>query len=240
MYNTSATFLWVGERTRQLDGAHLEYLRGLRNPIGIKIGPSTTPVEVLTLLELLCGDNPSEPGRVTLIFRFGADKVSTVLPPILQAVKNSQFNPVWMCDPCHGNTISRYGVKTRSMATMLGEVKQVIAMLAAHGMHLGGLHLEQTGEEDVLECVETEDFGEDVKPGENYKSLCDPRLSGAQARTFVARVAEMLVAVERPNLKAGAKKKQSVLQIAAFAPSLTWDVFGARLPNILGFGKTYS
>lgn len=199
-YNTSATFLWAGERTRQLAGAHLHYLSGLRNPIGVKIGPTTTPEQVLAILQHLCNDDdgPSTPGRVTLIPRLGADNVSTVLPPIVQAVRDSGFEPVWMCDPCHGNTVAlKGGVKTRCVVTMLSEVEQVISVLARHGIGLGGLHLEQTGEE-VGECVDTAGClmragGLGAVGEKGYKSLCDPRLSGSQAREFAERVAEMLV-----------------------------------------------
>lgn len=148
------------------------------------------------MLGVLCGDNPSEPGRVTLIPRLGADQVSAVLPPILRAVQSSPFNPVWMCDPCHGNTFSHNGAKTRCPTTMLREVAQVVTTLADHGMHLGGIHLEQTGEE-VVECVDKSLLSskEGVElGGETYKSLCDPRLSGSQALAFVEGVAELLVA----------------------------------------------
>lgn len=132
---------------------------------------------------------------MSLIPRLGTDKVDSVLPPILQAVKDSPFVPLWMCNPCHGNTFSHRGTKTRCPTTMLREVEQVIAVLARHGMHLGGLHLEQTGE-DVLECVDKSLLvGPDSNVtlgGERYKSLCDPRLSGPQAQAFAERVAHML------------------------------------------------
>lgn len=200
-YNTSATLLWIGERTRQLDGAHLEYVRGIRNPIGVKIGPTTSGTDVIRILELICGENPSEPGRVTLITRMGANQAKSKLPAILTAVKNSPFLPVWMCDPCHGNTFSHRGRKTRSIEVMLREVEHTVDALAAHGLHLGGLHLEQTGE-DVVECVDAP-LGEqdNVDLRSNYKSLCDPRLSGQQARRFVEVVAEMLKRVEKTRKK---------------------------------------
>ncbi|EFY85515.1 class II DAHP synthetase family protein [Metarhizium acridum CQMa 102] len=197
-YNTSATFLWIGDRTRQLDGAHLEYVRGLRNPIGVKIGPTTNATDVVQILESICGkDSPSEPGRVTLITRMGADQVKSKLPAILAAVKKSPYLPVWMCDPCHGNTFSHQGNKTRSLEVMLREVKYTIDALAAHGLHLGGLHLEQTGEQ-VVECVDAvPDELDHVDLRSNYKSLCDPRLSREQAQRFVDKVSDMLSDVEK-------------------------------------------
>ncbi|KAK4141748.1 class II DAHP synthetase [Dichotomopilus funicola] len=208
-YNTSAAFLWIGERTRQLDGAHLEYARGLRNPVGVKIGPTTTPEEVIAVLTLLSGpldskegEERGEEGKVTLIPRLGVDKASIVLPPILRAIQASGLPaPVWMCDPCHGNTFAvdtgpeNNGavVKTRCPTTMLREVEQVIEVLGEFGVQLGGLHLEQTGE-DVVECVDKGVlFLSSSSSSERYKSLCDPRLSGSQALEFVEKVAEMLV-----------------------------------------------
>ncbi|KAF2806141.1 class II DAHP synthetase family protein [Mytilinidion resinicola] len=189
--NTSATFLWVGERTRQLDGAHLEYVRGLRNPIGVKIGPSTSPADLLNTLGRLCYDREGEEGRVTIITRFGAEKVGAVLPALVEAVRASPFRPVWMCDPCHGNGFTKSGVKTRKTTTLLSEVAQTIRILDRFGAHLGGLHLEQTGEE-VTECVGPESLVSDDL-GKHYTSLCDPRLSGTQAMWLVERVAEIVV-----------------------------------------------
>jgi len=213
-YNCSATFLWIGERTRQLDGAHIEYVRGLRNPIGVKIGPSTKPIDVLNILEVLCGDNPSEPGRVTLITRIGVDKVNTVLPDILKAVQNSSFFPVWMCDPCHGNTFSHHGVKTRCTATMLREVEQTIVILAAQGVTLGGLHLEQTGE-NVVECVDSVPLDtDDINLRDNYKSLCDPRMSRAQAQAFIESVAVMLFNANLPAKPAYENQLGQIFQVS--------------------------
>lgn len=205
-YNKSATFLWIGERTRQLDGAHIEYLRGLRNPIGVKIGPSTSASEVLKILAKLCGSRPDEEGRVTLITRFGAEKVGAVLPSIIEAVKKSTFRPVWMCDPCHGNTFTnKDGIKTRKTATMLSEVAQTIRILSKFGVALGGLHLEQTGEH-VTECLgpHLSAVGELDK---NYKSLCDPRLSSFQAEWFVERVAGLVVEIRVPQVETKAFKE---------------------------------
>lgn len=201
-YNTSATFLWVGERTRQLNGAHLEYLRGLRNPIGVKIGPSMTPAEMVCILRTLCNDTPDFAGRVTIITRMGAGKAATVLPPIIQAVQQSPFLPVWMCDPCHGNTFTHHGVKTRSIDEMLSEVRETIVALADQGLQLGGLHLEQSGEL-VEECVATTPCADEkIDMTRNYKSLCDPRLSREQAQGFVEQTSKIMQEVEKSRNRA--------------------------------------
>lgn len=197
----------------------------MRNPLGVKIGPTTIPQDVIAVLTILSGpvdgtgdgEEEEREGKVTLIPRLGVDNASRVLPPILRAIQDSGLPaPVWMCDPCHGNTFAvdtgsdNHGiVKTRCPTTMLREVEQVIEVLGQFGVRLGGLHLEQTGEE-VVECVDrgvlfssSEEEGviesedrEKAKAelgGERYKSLCDPRLSGSQALEFVEKVAEMLV-----------------------------------------------
>ncbi|ORY10767.1 hypothetical protein BCR34DRAFT_625132 [Clohesyomyces aquaticus] len=178
------------DRTRHLDGAHLEYLRGLRNPVGVKLGPSTSPEEVLEILAKLCEQELGEDGRVTLITRLGAEKVGAVLPVLVEAVQASPFRPVWMCDPCHGNTFTKDGVKTRQTSTMLSEVAQTIRILSRFGAHLGGLHLEQTSKL-VTECIGLEGVDDGQFP-ERYSSLCDPRLSCVQARWLIERVASLL------------------------------------------------
>ncbi|KAI9785435.1 MAG: hypothetical protein M1816_000404 [Peltula sp. TS41687] len=150
-YNTSAEFLWIGERTRSIDGAHVEYLRGLRNPIGVKIGPSMDPDTLIALLDVL---NPSrnDTTTTTLITRLGACNVDIALPKLISAVQASGHNPLWMCDPCHGNTITTSrGVKTRILETILADITQTWIIHQRCNSHLGGLHLEQTGE-DVTEC----------------------------------------------------------------------------------------
>lgn len=187
-YNTSATFLWVGERTRQLNGPHIEYIRGIRNPIGIKIGPSMKPQELVALLDAIGPDETGtqyEAGRVVLIARLGADKVKSVLPEFIQAVREAGHRPVWMCDPCHGNTVSTSsGIKTRCLDTMLQEVNLSYDVHQAEGSYLGGLHLEQTGEH-VTECIDSWATGRDMNLASNYRSLCDPRLSYAQALSII-------------------------------------------------------
>lgn len=178
--NTSAHMLWIGERSRAIDGAHVEYVRGLRNPVGVKLGPTADPEGLVELLDLL--DPERRPGRVTLITRFGANKVASSLPALIRAVQRSGHQPVWLCDPMHGNTFTTSsGIKTRSIQTILEEMVAVHMVHLDCGSRLCGLHLEQTGEE-VTECVEVDEGGEMF---DNYRSLCDPRLSGSQAMRLV-------------------------------------------------------
>ena len=189
-YDCSAHMVWIGERTRQLDGAHVEFLRGVKNPIGCKIGPTVDEAEILALCETL---NPTQvPGRLTFITRMGAEKLSTNLPPLLQAVKDADHPVVWTCDPMHGNTFtSETGHKTRHFNDVMAEVK---AFFAAHhdvGTWPGGIHVELTGE-DVTECL---GGGEEVQPqdlGRRYETMCDPRLNGRQALDLAFQVAELM------------------------------------------------
>lgn len=186
-YNTSATFVWIGERTRQLNGPHIEYIRGIRNPIGIKVGPSMKPHELVALLDTIrsCDEPDTQAGRVTLIARLGVDNVERVLPPLIQAVREAGHRPVWMCDPCHGNTVSTpSGIKTRCLDTMVREIILTYDVHQDLGSFLGGLHLEQTGE-FVTECIDSWATGKDVDLAPNYRSLCDPRLSYIQAVSVV-------------------------------------------------------
>ena len=150
-YDTSAHMLWIGDRTRQLDGAHVEFCRGIKNPIGLKCGPSLDPDELLRLIEVL---NPANiPGRLTLIARFGSDKVAEKLPPMIRAVKREGAKVVWSCDPMHGNTIKlKSGYKTRPVERILEEVRTFFAVHRAEGTHAGGVHFEMTGQ-DVTECL---------------------------------------------------------------------------------------
>ncbi|KAL8736862.1 MAG: hypothetical protein Q9181_002253 [Wetmoreana brouardii] len=188
-YCTSAAFLWVGERTRQIDGAHVEFLRGLRNPIGVKLSSKVSASELVALLDRLCPDNTGEPGRITLITRLGASNVKTALPPLVKAVQASGHQPLWMSDPCHGNTVTAEegSIKTRCAMTILQEAQQTYAIHRSCGSRLGGLHLEQTGE-SVTECVEHIALGTgDLSLGVNYRTLCDPRLSREQAILLVER-----------------------------------------------------
>ncbi len=195
-YCTSAAFLWVGERTRQLNGAHVEFLRGLRNPIGVKLSASASPLELVALLDVLCPQKAAGPGRVTLITRLGAQNVKAALPPLVEAVQASGHKPLWISDPCHGNTITAKEIKTRCAVTMLEELQQTYAVHRSMGSRLGGLHMEQTGE-SVVECVEhiAEGTGE-LSLGVNYRTLCDPRLSQEQAMLFVERFTDYVRSFE--------------------------------------------
>ncbi|KAL8860186.1 MAG: hypothetical protein Q9178_003450 [Gyalolechia marmorata] len=188
----SAAFHWVGERIRQLDGAHVEFLRGLRNPIGIKLSSEASPEELVAFLNRLCPDKTGENGRFTLITRLGALNVEAALPPLIKAVQASGHQPVWMCDPCHGNTFTTADgkIKTRCAMTIRQEAQQTYAVHRRSGSRLGGLHIEQTGK-SVTECVEHIDaWTGQLSLGVNYRTLCDPRLSREQAILLVARFAD--------------------------------------------------
>ena len=186
-YNTSAHLLWIGDRTRQLDGAHVEYFRGLENPIGIKVGPTMTGPELVELLDTV---NPrKEIGKVTLITRYGESKISDLLGPHIAAVQQSGHVPVWQCDPMHGNTRSTpSGVKTRHFAAILAEVSSALRIHEEYGSRLGGVHLELTGEA-VTECVGGSEGLTDDDLSLNYTSYCDPRLNEKQALELAFLVA---------------------------------------------------
>jgi 3-deoxy-7-phosphoheptulonate synthase len=188
--DTSAHMLWVGERTRQPGGAHVEFLSGVLNPVGAKIGPGATPDEVLELCDRL--DPDRVPGRLTLITRFGAGKVGDRLPPILRAVRESGHPVVWTCDPMHGNTFtSEHGQKTRRFDDILNELRDFFAVHRAEGTWPGGVHVELTGD-DVTECLGgAEEIVEDDL-GLRYTSTCDPRLNARQSLDLAFRVAELL------------------------------------------------
>jgi len=186
----SAHMLWIGERTRQLDGAHVEFLRGVANPLGCKVGPTATTEDVIALCEAL---NPERiPGRLTLVTRMGATKVVDGLPPLLTAVKESGHPVVWVCDPMHGNTFTADdGRKTRHFEDVLAEVSGFFAAHRFAGTHPGGVHLELTGD-DVTECL---GGGAEVVTADlanRYETMCDPRLNGSQSVDLAFRVAELL------------------------------------------------
>lgn len=186
-YNTSAHFLWIGDRTRQLDGAHVEFFRGIQNPIGIKVGPSMATDELVKLLDIV---NPSkEIGKVTLITRYGEGKVSSMLGAHIDAVKTSGHVVVWQCDPMHGNTLSTAnGIKTRRFSSIFSELTQALEIHRKHGSYLGGVHLELTGDA-VTECLGgSEGLGEDDL-SLNYTTYCDPRLNEKQALELAFLVA---------------------------------------------------
>ena len=186
-YNTSAHFLWIGDRTRQLNGAHVEYFRGLENPIGIKVGPSMTSSELVALLDTV---NPSKDiGKVTLITRYGEHKIASLLPSHIAAVKESGHVVVWQCDPMHGNTKSTpSGVKTRQFSSILSEVSSALRIHRELGSFLGGVHLELTGEA-VTECVGGSEGLTEGDLSVNYTTYCDPRLNEKQALELAFLVA---------------------------------------------------
>ena len=189
-YATSGHMLWIGDRTRQLDNAHVEYFRGIKNPIGLKCGPSLKPDELLRLIDVLNPDN--EPGRLTLINRFGADKVGECLPPLIRAVQREGRVVVWSCDPMHGNTItSTSGYKTRPFDKITSEVKSFFAVHAAEGTHAGGVHLEMTGQ-DVTECTGGARAITDQDLNDRYHTVCDPRLNAEQSIDLAFLIAELL------------------------------------------------
>jgi 3-deoxy-7-phosphoheptulonate synthase len=189
-YCTSGHLLWIGDRTRQPDGAHVEFCRGIKNPLGMKCGPSLKPDELIRLIDILNPDN--EPGRLTLICRFGADKVGEHLPALLRAVEREGRTVVWSCDPMHGNTvISASGYKTRPFDLILQEVKSFFAVHAAEGTYAGGVHLEMTGK-DVTECTGGARAITDAELNDRYHTFCDPRLNAEQSIDLAFLLAELL------------------------------------------------
>jgi len=189
-YDTSAHMLWVGDRTRQLDGAHLEFLRGVANPVGVKVGPTMQSDELIKLIDLL---NPKdEAGRLTLIVRMGADKVEDELPPLIRAVQREGRTVVWACDPMHANTIkSSNGYKTRPVDKILEEVRGFFAVHKAEGSHAGGVHFEMTGQ-NVTECVGGDQAITEADLGSRYHTHCDPRLNAKQSLELAFLIAEAL------------------------------------------------
>ncbi len=194
-YGCSAHFLWIGDRTRQPDGAHVEFLRGVRNPVGLKVGPSTTVDDLLRLVDLL--DPWNEAGRLTLISRMGADGVRRHLPPLLRAVRKAGRTAVWLCDPMHGNTVSTASrVKTRSFDAILSELRGFFDVFAAEGARPGGIHVEMTGQ-DVTECVGGAQQLTEADLGGRYETFCDPRLNAEQSLEMAFLVAEELTTRHR-------------------------------------------
>jgi 3-deoxy-7-phosphoheptulonate synthase len=195
-YACSAHFLWIGDRTRQPDGAHVEFLRGVKNPIGLKVGPTMTAEELLRLTDIL---NPAnEPGRLTLISRMGAEKVGTLLPPLIRALARAGRQVVWLCDPMHGNTVKAANdYKTRSFDAILSEVRAFFDIHAAEGTYAAGVHVEMTGQ-DVTECLGGAHRLTEADLSANYATFCDPRLNASQALELAFLVAEELKA-RRPT-----------------------------------------
>jgi 3-deoxy-7-phosphoheptulonate synthase len=188
-YATSGHMLWIGDRTRQPDHAHVEFFRGIKNPIGLKCGPSMTPDGLIQMIDALNPEN--EAGRLTLITRFGADKVGDHLPGLIRAVEREGRKVVWSCDPMHGNTISLAGYKTRPFDRILSEVKSFFAIHEAEGTYAGGIHLEMTGK-DVTECTGGARTVTAEGLADRYDTACDPRLNAEQAIEMAFLVADLL------------------------------------------------
>jgi 3-deoxy-7-phosphoheptulonate synthase len=189
-FDTSAHMLWIGERTRQLDGAHVEFMRGIKNPIGVKCGPTMEPDDLLPLIDALNPDNT--PGRLTLIGRFGHDKVHDRLPRLMKAVKAHGKRVIWSIDPMHGNTLmAQSGYKTRPFDRIIGEVKGFVDVAEAEGVHPGGVHLEMTGQ-NVTECIGGAQAVTEDDLSSRYHTHCDPRLNADQALELAFLIAERL------------------------------------------------
>jgi len=189
-YDVSAHLLWIGERTRQPDGAHVEFLRGVGNPIGVKVGPTVTANELLRLCEILNPNN--EAGRLTLYARMGADKIGAGLPLLLRATKAAGAKVVWASDPMHGNTVkTASGIKTRHFDKILSEVRSFFEICRAEGAVPGGIHVEHTGQ-NVTECLGGAEKIDEAGLAANYTSAVDPRLNASQALELAFLVAEML------------------------------------------------
>jgi len=189
-YDCSAHLLWIGERTRQLDGAHVEFFSGVHNPLAVKLGPTATAAEVVELCERL---NPTRiPGRLTFVARMGADRVRELLPTLLRAVSDEEQPVLWTCDPMHANTIrTADGVKTRRFDVVMSEVEGFFESCWETGVHPGGVHLEFTGQ-DVTECLGGADDVLESQLSSRYETLCDPRLNARQSLDLAFRLAELM------------------------------------------------
>ena len=205
IYDTSAHFLWIGDRTRFKGSAHVEFCRGIKNPLGLKCGPTLKPEELTKLCNILNPDN--EPGRMTLISRFGADSVEKYLPKLIKVIKKEGLNVIWSCDPMHGNTIkAATGFKTRPFDSVLKEVKNFFGVHQSEGTYAGGLHVEMTGQ-DVTECT-----GGAQKISENdlsnrYRTHCDPRLNADQALGLAFLISD--------EIKKNSKYSKKIIQAAS-------------------------
>jgi 3-deoxy-7-phosphoheptulonate synthase len=201
-YDTSAHFVWIGDRTRQPDGAHVDFARGIKNPIGMKCGPTLEPDELLRLIDIL---NPAnEPGRLTLITRFGADKVEAGLPRLVRTVTKEGRAVVWSCDPMHGNTLkTSSGYKTRPFDRILAEVRAFTSILPTEGAYPGGVHVEMTGQQ-VTECLGGAAALTEEDLSSRYHTHCDPRLNGQQAIDLAFMIAEQLRGARTNGRKAQA------------------------------------
>ena len=189
-YDLSGHLVWIGERTRQLDGAHVAFAASVANPVGIKLGPSATPDDAVALANAVDPDHV--PGRLTFISRCGAGKVADTLPQVIEKVRAEGWLPVWSCDPMHGNTVeTALGHKTRRFDDVVSEVREFFAVHASLGTHPGGLHVELTGD-DVTECTGGGESLRDDDLASRYETACDPRLNAGQSLELAFLVAEML------------------------------------------------
>jgi 3-deoxy-7-phosphoheptulonate synthase len=188
-YDCSAHMLWIGDRTRQPDGAHVEFFTGVHNPIGLKVGPTTTPDELLELCDRL--DPDRIPGRLTLIARLGADGVADLLPPLLRAVRGSGHPVVWATDPMHENVFVAGGRKTRHFDAIMAEIEGFFAACRAERVWPGGVHIEYTGD-DVTECLGGSEGLAVEQLDDRYETLCDPRLNARQSLDLAFRLAELM------------------------------------------------
>ncbi len=204
-HDTSAHFVWIGDRTRQPDGAHVEFCRGIKNPIGLKCGPSLKPEELIKLCNILNPEN--EPGRLTLISRFGADNVEKFLPKLIRSIKKEGLKVIWSCDPMHGNTIkAATGFKTRPFENVLKEVKNVFKIHQSEGSYAGGLHVEMTGQ-DVTECTGGAQKISEKDLSNRYRTHCDPRLNATQALELAFLISD--------EIKKNSKYSKNIIQAAS-------------------------
>lgn len=189
-YNLGAHFLWIGDRTRQRESAHVEYFRGIENPIGLKVGPGMNPAALPPLLETL--EPANREGRITLITRLGSDRVREALPPLIKAVQQAGRNVVWACDPMHGNTTTTgAGLKTRDFDRIIAELNAAFDLHESAGSILGGVHFEMTGE-DVTECTGGAQGLSEADLSRNYATYCDPRLNSSQGLEMAFLLARRL------------------------------------------------
>ncbi|CAK0777746.1 Phospho-2-dehydro-3-deoxyheptonate aldolase [uncultured Gammaproteobacteria bacterium] len=196
-YDVSAHLLWIGDRTRDPNGAHIEFLRGVKNPVAVKCGPSLAPDDLIRVLDVLSPDN--EPGRVTLIVRMGADKIAAKAPALMRRVKAEGRTVLWVCDPMHGNTVkSASGYKTRPFERVLAEVRGFFGVCQDEGVHAGGAHFEMTGQ-DVTECTGGAEAITDHQLSLRYHTACDPRLNASQSLELAFLIAEELKKVRRTS-----------------------------------------
>ena len=204
-HDTSAHFVWIGDRTRQIDGAHVEFCRGIKNPIGLKCGPTLKTEELIKLCNILNPNN--EPGRMTLISRFGSENVEKFLPNLIKSIKKEGLNVIWSCDPMHGNTIkAATGFKTRPFDNVIKEVKNFFEVHQSEGTYAGGLHVEMTGQ-DVTECTGGAQKISEKDLSNRYRTHCDPRLNADQALELAFLISE--------EIKKNSKYSKKIIQAAS-------------------------